>query len=216
MRDSKSIFNQSNNHTRNSEASEDQRHALLEINNALRETIEYCMLLNTGAEKLGEIASQIRLLNESLEPAATSRMLEYYKPTIDPESHTGLQPYSPIGGWQNPVSPAINYRVENKQVIAEVRYGLAHEGPPHSVHGGIIAGVYDQVMATACTVDNKAGPTAYIKVNYLHSTPLFETLRFQARIDRTEGRKIFVTAECSLNGKVLSEAKALFIRYATQ
>jgi acyl-coenzyme A thioesterase PaaI-like protein len=201
------------NYKPSSSASPEQRAALGRVANAIRQLNESCIMLNCSSDQLHQLAETIEATAATVKAHEGTRLLEYYEPQFDANSRDGIQPYSPVGGPQNPISPPLTYRVEGNKVFATAEYKHAHEGPPLSVHGGIVAGVYDQVMALACALNTQPGPTAYVNVNYKRMTPLFKTLTFSAWVDRIEGRKIFVRGECHCNGELLSEGEALFISH---
>jgi acyl-coenzyme A thioesterase PaaI-like protein len=98
--------------------------------------------------------------------------------------------------------------------VGRVTFGEAYEGPPDSVHGGIIASSYDQMLAFACMAHDAGGPTATLTVQFRKPTPLRVPLRFEAWIDRIEGRKVFARGTCHTpDGEVVSESEGLFVRF---
>ena len=120
---------------------------------------------------------------------------------------------SPIAGEWSPVAPPIRMRMIDNGAVGEGVFGMAYEGPPRCVHGGVVAATYDEVLGFAQGVTGMAGMTGRLLVNYRSPTPLYEQLRFTAVIDRVEGRKIFVKADCVVvgSGRLCSEAEGLFI-----
>jgi len=53
--------------------------------------------------------------------------------------------------------------------------------------------------------------TAYLHVNYRQIVPIDKELQVDARVDRVEGRKIFVSGRLSDGDSVLTDAEALFV-----
>jgi acyl-CoA thioesterase FadM len=53
--------------------------------------------------------------------------------------------------------------------------------------------------------------TAYLHVNYRQIVPINQELQVDARVDRVEGRKIFVSGRLSDGDTVLTDAEALFV-----
>ena len=53
--------------------------------------------------------------------------------------------------------------------------------------------------------------TAYLHVNYRQIVPIDQELQVDARVDRVEGRKIFVSGRLSDGDTVLTDAEALFV-----
>jgi acyl-CoA thioesterase FadM len=53
--------------------------------------------------------------------------------------------------------------------------------------------------------------TAYLHVNYRQIVPIDTELQIDSRVDRVEGRKIFVSGRVSDGDAVLTDAEALFV-----
>jgi acyl-CoA thioesterase FadM len=53
--------------------------------------------------------------------------------------------------------------------------------------------------------------TAYLHVNYRQIVPINQELQVDARVDRLDGRKIFVSGRLSDGDTVLTDAEALFV-----
>jgi acyl-coenzyme A thioesterase PaaI-like protein len=81
------------------------------------------------------------------------------------------------------------------------------------VHGGVVAGVWDQVLAFACMIQGTPGHTATFSTHYRAITPLHEELRFEAWVERTDGRRVFARGHCHAGGTLVSEADGLFIQF---
>lgn len=96
---------------------------------------------------------------------------------------------------------------------AELTLGAAYEGPTGLVHGGMGALILDHVLgATAKSVAPSF--TGTLTLRYRRGTPL-GTLRAEARVDRTEGRKVIVTGTLSDADGITIEAEGIFIRPVT-
>ena len=63
---------------------------------------------------------------------------------------TACMPYSPISGKRNPISPPIRLWRDGEAVRGEAVFSPTYAGPPNSVHGGIIAAVFDELLSMAC------------------------------------------------------------------
>jgi acyl-coenzyme A thioesterase PaaI-like protein len=53
--------------------------------------------------------------------------------------------------------------------------------------------------------------TRELRVRYLRPTPLHVELRFTGRLDRVDGRQLFVSAEVEAEGVRTAEASGVFI-----
>ena len=74
-------------------------------------------------------------------------------------------------------------------VRARLRIGLAHEGPPHGVHGGVIAAVFDELLGHAQQVHEVRALTANLTVRYRAVTPIDEDLELFAQVVHSSGRR---------------------------
>mgnify|MGYP006303230097 CR=1 FL=1 len=91
------------------------------------------------------------------------------------------------------------------------RFGPAYEGPPGCVHGGWVAAAFDEVLGFAQSLTGIPGMTGTLTVIYRRPTPLETDLRFEARVERTEGRKRFVRGTVTGGGELTAEAEGIFI-----
>lgn len=120
-----------------------------------------------------------------------------------------------VVGPCNPVAPPLTVQHEDGgRCHSEFVLGLAYEGPPGLVHGGVSALVLDHMLGEAASEGlAKARFTGTISVKYLRGTPL-GPLRCDAWIDRTEGVKVFAMGTISDAEGVTVEAEGVFIEPA--
>jgi acyl-coenzyme A thioesterase PaaI-like protein len=93
-------------------------------------------------------------------------------------------------------------------------------GAPNVVHGGIQAALLDEVMGVAghCGFDAEGAEpfdlvTADFSLRYRRPCPAGVPLRLEGRVERVEGRDVFVTGEIrSAEGEVLTRAEARWRR----
>ncbi len=119
--------------------------------------------------------------------------------------------HSPFIGLANPLSPPIRLREEDGKVRGTVVFGSAYEGPPGCVHGGYIAGAFDEVLGATQTLSGNPGMTGTLTVKYRSPTPLHTALDFVSELQRVEGRKIYTHAELFAGERLCAEADGLFI-----
>jgi len=120
---------------------------------------------------------------------------------------------SPIIGLSNPLSPPIRLEsdAKNERVFGYVNFGSAYEGPPGCVHGGWVAAAFDEVLGFANSLTGSPGMTARLTVHYRKPTPLHTDLRFEATVDRIEGRKIFASSRLRAGELLTAESEGLFV-----
>jgi len=119
--------------------------------------------------------------------------------------------YSPLVGWLNPLAPPISATVVDGSVVGDVQCGDAYEGPPGCVHGGFIAAGFDELLGFAQSLAGQPGMTGRLEVSYRSPTPLHQPVRYQASVERVEGRKIFTVATLHHGDTLCAQAEGLFI-----
>ncbi len=88
-----------------------------------------------------------------------------------------------------------------------------YEGPPLAVHGGYIAGLFDELLGAVQSLSQTGtGYTAKLEIKYRSLTPIDEELIFAGWILESSGRRITVRGQCAHGEKICSEATALFLK----
>ncbi len=121
-------------------------------------------------------------------------------------------PYSPLIGARNPIAPPLVFRCEEGVVRADANFGPLYVGPPGSVHGGVVAAAFDELLGAANLVNRVGAFTGTLTVRYRSLTPLQQPLRLEGRVDRIEGRKVFASGTLHHAGRLTAEAEGVFIR----
>jgi len=134
---------------------------------------------------------------------------------LDPDE---FFPYSPLVGRLNPISPPVRmWRAKGDargEVHGEARFRSAFNGPPGSVHGGVIAATFDELLGATAVVNGLGAFTGTLSVVYKSLTPLEELVRMRAWIAGTERRKVFVEGELRHGDRLCATAHGIFIRSA--
>jgi acyl-coenzyme A thioesterase PaaI-like protein len=125
---------------------------------------------------------------------------------------TSVMPYSPVSGKRNAIAPPIRlWKVGSNEVRGEVVFSPTYAGPPDSVHGGIIAAVFDEILAMANVISGNAGFTGTLTIRYLNKTPLNTPIELWGMNEQRDGRKQLSRGEMRVGGKVTATAEGLFI-----
>ena len=119
--------------------------------------------------------------------------------------------FSPFVGALNPLAPPISASFVEGAVVGDVIYTDPYEGPPGCVHGGFIAAGFDEMLGFAQSLSGQPGMTARLLVSYRSPTPLHQPVRYEGRVERIEGRKIFTVATLHHGDTLCAEAEGLFI-----
>jgi acyl-coenzyme A thioesterase PaaI-like protein len=100
------------------------------------------------------------------------------------------------------------------EVEGVIRFRRFHLGRNGAVHGGALGMMWDSVLGFAAfrLTNSLKQRTAYLHVNYRAIAPIEKDLQVDARVERSEGRKIFVTGRLLDGDEVISDAEALFVK----
>jgi len=122
-------------------------------------------------------------------------------------------PLSPWIGTFNPIAPPLVLELTDGRVAGRVRLGKPYIGPPATAHGGIVAGIMDQLLATAGQGAGTPGVTGAMTVRFRRPTPLYEELHLAAWAEPrgTASRKRRVHAEIRHGDVVTAEAEAVLV-----
>jgi hypothetical protein len=118
----------------------------------------------------------------------------------------------PVVGLSNAIAPPLTASVDAEAGIVHGRatFSAAYEGAPGLLHGGILAAAFDELLGLATVFSGGPGMTRDLHVRYLRPTPIGVELLFAGRLDRTEGRRLFVSAEVEAGGIRTAEARGVF------
>lgn len=191
--------------------SDSSQPALRRFHQALRDLMQQSIRLDAPASKLDELSASLEQTLEIVRQSSADSVSKFNADSV-PDNMNAAMPYSPISGRYNPLAADIHYFCEADRLCADACFPELYEGPPGNVHGGIISGVFDQLLGMTALVHGLAGPTAYLNIQYKKPHPLATTLRFSGRIERTEQRKVFIVGDCYDGDQLLSHADALFIK----
>lgn len=178
----------------------------------LREINERVVRLSGSVEELSAAADGVEALLEALAPVTRKRAMESFRYVFDADAPNDVIPFNPATGEFNPIAPAMKMTLEDEKLVIRCTFTDRYESGPDMVQGGIVAAVYDQLMAYTVMAAGATGPTVSLKVNYLKPTPIQQELRFEAVVDSIEGKKFLVKASCYREDEKLSEAEALVLR----
>jgi acyl-coenzyme A thioesterase PaaI-like protein len=91
-----------------------------------------------------------------------------------------------------------------------------HQGAPGLAHGGVISAAVDEGMGFLLWLVQSPAVTAHLEVDFRRPLPVGSELELDGRVDRVDGRKIFASMQGRLDGEVVVEAKALYLKVAVE
>ncbi len=134
---------------------------------------------------------------------------------------------STFSGVLNVLAPPLRIRTGRladgrPALIGRVRLDRLREGPPRAVHGGVLAGLFDELLGGAQGLEGgPPGVTARLTVKYRRPTPLEADLEFRVWIHDERTRRVVLRGDCRVveqssgvddPGPVTAEVEAVFLR----
>ncbi|BDX31631.1 thioesterase [Mycobacterium antarcticum] len=181
------------------------------LTQAIRELIDAGIRTDVDEDTVADARAAIE--------AVTARLRSTQRAATSTLRHAGtgrpLAWANPAVGLRNAIAPPMDIQHEESgRCWAEFDLGLAYEGPPGLVHGGICALVLDHILGEVAS-DGLTKPvfTGTITLRYLRGTPL-GPLRAEAFIERTEGIKTYARGYLGDTDGWSVEADGVFIRPA--
>ena len=188
-----------------------EREELSRLALGVRRLVECVVTVDAPAAELAEAADAVERVAGDLErrvPAEPAFDLPDLTHRRDPHE---FFPMSPVVGRYNPLAPPVEVRVEDDAIVGRAWFGSAYEGPPGCVHGAVVAGTFDELLALANLASGTTGMTGRLTVRYRRPTPLRTELRVEARTEARSGRKITAQGRIWHGDELTAEAEGLFV-----
>ncbi len=116
-----------------------------------------------------------------------------------------------VAGLANPGGVDIEVVPGGDEVVARIYFRKGFEGPPGRTHGGMVAAAFDDVTGFIIGRIGQPAFTGELTVRFVGPVPIETPIEMRARLDGTERRKLFISAEATANGEVVATCKAIYI-----
>jgi acyl-coenzyme A thioesterase PaaI-like protein len=186
------------------------QHAARDAAGAVRRLIRGLESTSASIEQLAELSDEIDRLTRSLVEGDCSATTAGDTPNVAYQAHR-LRERSPFIGQANPVALPLVMEFVEGGIDAVAKFSTLYEGPPGCLHGGYIAGIFDEVLGAAQTFSGQAGMTGRLTVHYRSPTPLNTELHLRARLESVSGRKTLCKGTLHAGDRLCAEAEGLFI-----
>jgi acyl-coenzyme A thioesterase PaaI-like protein len=119
----------------------------------------------------------------------------------------------PVSGRASPWGLDLEVVRVGDDAVASLTLRAAHEGAPGRSHGGIVAALFDDVYGFVLQIHTQSAFTGELWMRYEAGVPIGEPLSCRVRLDRREGRKMYMTGELTVvaTAQVLARSTATFI-----
>ncbi len=192
--------------------SPEQEEQCARIIGGLRKINSKIVRLGGSLDALTTAADEIEKLLHSLDEVTQKRDIHSFRFEFDPSHPNNMMPFNPASGEFNPIAPNLKLSLEGNKLVAHCEYSNCYESAPDSVQGGMVAAVYDQLLAIAMMSEGATGPTIWLKINYLKPTPINQKLRFECEVTEIDGKKFMVKGSCFHGEQKISEAEGLQLK----
>ena len=184
--------------------------AVVELGTAVRGLVDATVRTTVEPGRLRSAADAVREVTDRL---TRSRRPASQLPALD-DPIAFRRVFSPVTGVGSGIAPPLAIRQHGDEVVAEARLGLAYEGPPGYLHGGMSALFMDQMLGAATIAAGLWGMTAHLALDYRGPVPLDTPLVLRARVTENADRKSVVTGEIALAAapdEALVQARGVFV-----
>ena len=184
--------------------------AVTELGTAMRALVDASVRTTVAASELRAAAETVRAATAGLTVA--QRTASQLPALDDPIAFRRV--YSPVTGVGSAIAPPLHVRQQGDEVVAAATLGLAYEGPPSYLHGGMSALLMDQLLGAAAIAAGLWGMTAHLELDYAGPVPLETPLALRARVAENAGRKSVIIGEIALASapdEALVRARGVFV-----
>jgi len=175
-----------------------------------------------GPDSRREALDSLRQAHQAL--VGDQPRLRWYEANDQTTPRTRNRELSAWSGQLNAAAPPMQLEVGERHgdaaMLGWVELDRLREGPPGCAHGGVVAGLFDEVMGAGQRLSGwPGGMTAKMTVKYRQPTPLGTGLLFRAWVGEQRSLRIAMKAECLIAATldhdrptVTAEAEAIFVR----
>jgi acyl-coenzyme A thioesterase PaaI-like protein len=184
--------------------------AATDLGGALRDLVEASVTTTVPAAEVRAAADLVRQVTERL--VVARRPVWQLSELDDPAS--GTRVFNPVPGVASALAPPLRLRRVGDGLVGEVTLGVAYEGPPSFVHGGMSALLMDQVLGDTAGAFGVWGMTAHLELDYRRPLPVGEPLLLRGRVAESDGRKSQIVGTIAVRATpedILVEARGLFV-----
>lgn len=173
------------------------------------------------AAQLDDLAERVEAFADDIDDQSAGHRGPWW--TRGPDYQAAFDADSPFRGRENPWSPALQFEPRSNhgdvttsvgvRMVAHATLDTMCAGPPNAVHGGVLAGLFDELIgATASQAEPHAFTvTGRLNVRYRQPTPLETPLTFVAEVHSAGSRSMKIAATCTANEEITASAEALMV-----
>ncbi|MCG8391881.1 MAG: PaaI family thioesterase [Pseudomonadales bacterium] len=186
-----------------------------ELGQALASLTEQVLRVDAPEEKLQEYIGHIQQMKADLQQYGQRDFSQILQRMLAGEGSaddvTDLVDFEILSGKASPMSPPLELWLEDDRVRGRATFGMAFQGPPGRVHGGVLSLALDMLMAKTQDFVRQIGMTGTLNIRYLAGTPIQTPVEFEARLVTLERRKLRCEGSVWVNGQQTVAAEGIWI-----
>ncbi len=173
-----------------------------------------------GPDLIEDVARTLEGLTKRLDEGPTrhrvreNRADRWLEPVADGDRMVSYDE-RPFSGRSSPWGVDLEVHRHGDEIEAILTLRAAHEGAPDRSHGGIVAGLFDDVFGFVLDVVQEAAFTGELTIRYEKPTPVHRPIACRGRLARRDGRKLYIEGELidlQTDGQpVVARGRGLFI-----
>lgn len=185
------------------------------IGDALKRITDRMVRCDAGQAELDAVAAELEAVaarTDGFGRRSQSAIYErLFTRTASRQDVLDILDYEIFTGLSTPISPPMELWIDGDTVRGKANLGLPFQGPPGRVHGGVIAAMLDVLMAKTQDLSGTMGVTGTLNIRFIRPTPLKTDITMEAKILRTDGRKLFNEGRFFVNGEQTVHAEGVWI-----
>ncbi len=186
-----------------------------DIANSVRNIASHLIRMEASDAELSQYAKAFADLEQKLSLHDKVNMGELFKKMINVEASADdilmAHDYNILDGKSTVVGFPLETWIEGDRVKGWAKAPLPFQGPPQRVHGGMVAAIFDVLLAQTQAIAKVMGFTASLEITYHAATPLDTEVQLEAWVEKVDGRKLYNYGEIRVDGKLCASAKGLWI-----
>ena len=186
---------------------------------SLQSIANHIIRMEASDDELLAYTQEVEMLEMRMAKQGKIDSAELFKKMINSEASADDvlmgHDYSILSGKASAIAFPMEMDIVGDRVKGSAYVPLPYQGPPQRVHGGIVAAMFDVLLARTQMIGGVMGYTAYLNITYKAATPLETDLELEAWVEKVEGRKMFNAGKIMANGEVCATAEGLWIQPKT-
>ena len=140
-----------------------------------------------------------------------ARIRELGRQDWGPDHLVPVLPERPVGGTAHPAAVPVVVHWDGSAVSAEVVIDAQFDGAAGRAHGGVVAGLFDDVLSHVVTTLGVPAVTGRLNIAYRAPTPTGVPVTFRGTVVRRNDRVIVVDGEARHGDTVTATAELTMV-----